>query len=289
MKVKEITQDDYEYPKKLLQIKDKPTKLYALGNIDLLNKTSIAIVGSRDCTEYGYKQAIRFAKELSQKNICIVSGMAKGIDSAAHIGAKMNLGGTVAVLGGGFNDIFPKENESLFKEILEDGGCIISEYAPNIMHESIYFPRRNRIVAGLSDALLVVEAKHRSGTSITAKYAVKQKKIVYCIPSSLESKNAYGTSRLIQNGAKLVTSSNDILKDFGISMLKKAKETKKHITIDKKYKEIYEKISHIPISINELQKITNKNIVEINSAITMLELQGAIKQVGINEYIRNEE
>lgn len=289
MKVKEITQDDYEYPKKLLQIKDKPTKLYALENIDLLNKTSIAIVGSRDCTEYGYKQAIRFAKELSQKNICVISGMAKGIDTAAHIGAKMYLGGTVAVLGGGFNDIFPKENESLFKEILEDGGCIISEYAPNIMHESIYFPRRNRIVAGLSDALLVVEAKHRSGTSITAKYAVKQKKIVYCIPSSLESKNAYGTSRLIQNGAKLVTSSNDILKDFGISMLKKAKETKKHITIDKKYKEIYEKISHIPISINELQKITNKNIVEINSAITMLELQGAIKQVGMNEYIRNEE
>lgn len=289
MKVKEITQDDYEYPKKLLQIKDKPAKLYVLGNIDLLNKTSIAIVGSRDCTEYGYKQAIKFAKELSQKNICVISGMAKGIDTAAHIGAKMYLGGTVAVLGGGFNDIFPKENESLFKEILEDGGCIISEYAPNIMHESIYFPRRNRIVAGLSDALLVVEAKHRSGTSITAKYAVKQKKIVYCIPSSLESKNAYGTSRLIQNGAKLVTSSNDILKDFGISMLKKTKETKKHITIDKKYKEIYEKISHIPISINELQKITNKNIVEINSAITMLELQGAIKQVGINEYIRNEE
>lgn len=289
MKVKEITQDDYEYPKKLLQIKDKPAKLYVLGNIDLLNKTSIAIVGSRDCTEYGYKQAIRFAKELSQKNICIVSGMAKGIDSAAHIGAKMNLGGTIAVLGGGFNDIFPKENESLFQEILEDEGCIISEYAPNIMHESIYFPRRNRIVAGLSDALLVVEAKHRSGTSITAKYAVKQKKTVYCIPSSLESKNAYGTSRLIQNGAKLVTSSNDILKDLGISMVKKAKETKKHITIDQKYKEIYEKISHIPISINELQKITNKNIVEINSAITMLELQGAIKQVGMNEYIRNEE
>lgn len=289
MKIKIITQENCEYPKKLLELKDKPEKLYVLGNTDLLNKKSVAIVGSRDCTEYGYKQAINFAKELSQKGLCVVSGMAKGIDTAAHIGAKTYLGGTVAVLGGGFNNVFPEENKSLFQEILEAGGCIISEYAPDAICQSANFPKRNRIVAGLGDALLVVEAKYRSGTSITAKFATKQNKTIYCIPSNLESKNSYGTNKLIQNGAKLVISPNDILKDFGINIIKKTKELRKYVTVDQKYKKIYEKISRVPISINELQKITNKSIVEVNFAITMLELQGAIKQVGMNEYIRNEE
>ena len=116
--IKIIKKDDKDYPNKLLKIKDAPDQLYVLGDVSLLNKKSLAIIGSRDCTEYGYRQAIRFSKEVAQQDICIVSGMAIGIDSAAHIGAKSECGKTVAVLGGGFNNIFPKENEELFYEIL---------------------------------------------------------------------------------------------------------------------------------------------------------------------------
>ena len=191
--IKIIKIKDKRYPTKLLKIKNPPEQLYVLGDESLLNKTSLAIIGSRDCTEYGYMQAVRFSKEVAQQDICIVSGMAIGIDSAAHIGAKCEIGKTVAVLGGGFNNIFPEENEELFYGILEAGGCIISEYAPDVEADSENFPRRNRIVSGLSDGVLVVEARYRSGTSITARFAKHQGKKIFCVPSNIDSTTGYGT------------------------------------------------------------------------------------------------
>ena len=129
--IKVLTPKDEQYPKSLLKIKSYPQKLYILGNIELLNKNSIAIVGSRSCTEYGKQYAFKFAKELGDANLCIISGLAKGIDTYAHMGAMESLGNTIAVLGGGFNNIYPKENTELFNKILDNGGCIISEYEPN--------------------------------------------------------------------------------------------------------------------------------------------------------------
>lgn len=287
-KIKIIKISDKSYPTKLLNIKKPPEQLYVLGDESLLNKKSLAIIGSRNCTEYGYNQAMRFAKEIANQNICIVSGMAEGIDSAAHIGSKSEIGKTIAVLGGGFNNIFPEENEGLFYEILEEGGCIISEYSPDTKADNKNFPIRNRIVSGLSEGVLVVEARYRSGTSITARFAKEQGKRIFCIPSNVDSTTGYGTGILVQEGAKLVLSPKDILQEFGISFLESTniKEKEQIIKIDKEYKAVYETLSRIPINTNEICKRTKKNIGEVNVILTMLELQGLIKQVGANEFIK---
>ena len=284
--IKIINKEDKNYPQKLLQIKNAPEQLYVLGNEELLNKQSLAIVGSRDCTEYGYEQAKRFAKELARENICIISGMAIGIDSAGHIGAKGEIGKTIAVLGSGFYHVFPKENEDLFYEILEEGGCIVSEYEPDIEPDSSYFPKRNRIVSGLSDGVLVVEAKKKSGSGITARLAKEQNKKVYCIPSNIDSKNGIGTGMLIQSGAKLVLTPEDILIDLGKNVTKNEIVEEVHVEVEEQYKEVYETLTRVPINVNEICKRTRRNTIEVNTTLTMLELQGLVKQVGANEFVK---
>ena len=284
--IKIIKKEDEAYPTKLLKISNPPKQLYILGDETLLDKKAIAIVGSRDCTQYGFEQAKKFAKEISKENICIISGMAIGIDSAAHIGAKTEIGKTIAVLGSGFNKIFPEENKELFFEILNQGGCIVTEYAPDVDAEYNNFPTRNRIVSGLSEGVLVVEAKYRSGTSITVKHAKKQGKKVFCIPSNLDSTTGVGTGRFIQQGAKLVLSSNDILAELGIS-----KENDEYIDeietkVNDEYREVYCVLTKIPINVNEICQKTHKNIIETNTILTMLELEGLVKQVGVNEFVK---
>jgi len=287
MDFKIVKKEDKEFPEKLLKIKDPPDQLYVLGDVSLLNKKSIAIIGSRDCTMYGYEQAKKFAKELAKENICIVSGMAIGIDSAAHIGAKCEIGRTIAVLGSGFNNIFPEENKDLFYEILEQSGCIITEYAPDVEPSYNNFLSRNRIVSGLSEGVLVVEARYRSGTSITAKYAKQQRKKIFCIPSNLENTTGVGTGKLIQNGAKLVLNSNDILLDIGIINDEQEEYVEEfEVEVKSEYKQIYNVLSKIPINVNEICKRTNKSIVEVNTTLTMLELEGLAKQVGVNEFVK---
>lgn len=282
--IKIIYKEDKNYPERLMQLKKPPRRLYVLGDESLLNKKSIAIIGSRDCTEYGYRQAVKFSKELSKNNICIVSGMAVGIDSAAHIGAKYEKGKTIAVLGSGFNNIFPKENKELFYSILENGGCIVSEYEPNMEYKSEYFPERNRIVSGLSDGLLVVEARHRSGTSITARYAKELGKDIYCIPTNLEETTGVGTGRLIQNGAKLVLTPDDILADLGFNVQDDNTYDEIEYEVDEQYKSIYDVLSRMPMNVNDIVKKSKKSMIEVNATLTMLELQGLVKQSGINEF-----
>ena len=180
-KIEIINKTDENYPKKLLQIKNPPKQLYVEGNSDLLNQTSIAIVGSRKATEYGKKYATIFAKKLAKAGISIVSGMATGIDSIAHIYSMKEDGKTIAVLGSGFNNIYPKENYYLYQKILQNRGCVITEYPPETEVDMANFPRRNRMISGLSIGVLVVEARKRSGSTITAKYAIQQKKEVFFV------------------------------------------------------------------------------------------------------------
>ena len=228
----------------------------------------------------------RFQKSYLGREICIISGMALGIDTAAHIGAKGNPGNTIAVLGSGFNNIYPKENIGLFKEILKNNGTIISEYPPDTMPESKNFPKRNRIISGMAEGVLVVEAMHRSGTTITAKYARKQNREIFCIPSNIGIKTGVGTNKLIQQGAKLITSANDILAELKMDIYKKQEVYEKRKNVKKEYREVYNLITNMPININEICQKTKLDIGKINEIILMLEIENLVKQLPGNEVIR---
>lgn len=279
-KIYEINETDRLYPKKLLQIKDRPNKIYVVGNIELLNNKSIAIVGSRISSTYGEYYAAKFAKEISKKGITIISGLAKGIDTVAHQNSKQEKGRTIAVLGCGFNHVYPKENEELFNEIIEDGGCIVSQYSPNTDINLKEVPFRNRIISALSDGVLIVEARYRSGSGVTAKYAFEQNKKVFCLPNQVGVTTGVGTNNLIKKGAILVTNPNEILTQIGENVEKDTEENEKtEFKIPNEYKEIYEKLEEGKIGINELARSLNQTIVQINQKLTLMELEGLIEML----------
>ena len=246
-----ISIKDKEYPQILKEIYDPPISLYCKGNIEILNKEAIAIVGCREATDYGKKASKYFAYNLAKQGINIISGLAKGVDSYAHIGVNQveaeenythkkvsqynivdkhnkmpehtsvenvenvnnckNYGKTIAVLGNGLNSIYPKENEILANQIIKNGGAIISEYPLGTKPEKMNFPARNRIISGMSKGVLVVEAKEKSGTLITVDFALEQGRDVFVVPGNINSLNSVGTNFLIKQGAKLVTHYSDIL------------------------------------------------------------------------------
>ena len=206
-----ITINDRCYPEQLRQIYDAPKKLYVRGNKDILGRFGIAIVGGRDNTKYGELVAKNLAYNLAKNEVNIISGLAKGIDSFAHIGAIYAKGKTIAVLGNGIDSIYPKENEIIAQKILEYGGAIISEYPVGAKIEKKNFPARNRIISGLSQGVIVVEAKEKSGSLITADFALEQGKDVYAVPGSITSSHSTGTNNLIKEGAIPVTSYEDVL------------------------------------------------------------------------------
>ena len=278
MRIKEIPITSDAYPNRLRDIPNPPNKLYVLGNEKLLKSNGIAIIGSRDYSEYGKKYAVKFAKELAEQNLTIISGMALGIDTFAHQGALKVNGKTIAVLGCGFNNIFPKENIGLMEEILQADGAVVTEYMPNIKVASGRLIERNRIVSGLSMGVLVIEAMHRSGTSITAGMAKEQEKTVFCLPRNLGDKNGVGTNRLIKDGAKLVTNSNDILDYFQIPKIRVSNTIHK-VKIPKEYETIYNAIEEQPTHIEVICKKLQTSISEINSALMLMEIEGYIKSL----------
>ena len=211
--IKLININDKNYPKLLKEIYDPPITIFAKGNINLLNKNCISIIGCRDATSYGILQTKKISYNLAKNNNIIVSGLAKGIDNAAHIGALMANGETIAVLGNGIDIVYPKENINTYKKILEKG-LIISEYIVGTTPEAKNFVARNRIISGLSRALVITEAKLKSGTMITTDFALEQGREIYVIPGRIDSKQSEGTNELIKQGANLITSANDILEDI---------------------------------------------------------------------------
>jgi DNA processing protein len=209
-----LTLADACYPKALLEIPDPPPLLYAKGKPELLNQPSIAIVGSRNATPQGEKTAEEFAHALSDSGYCIVSGLALGIDAAAHRGALLGRGGTVAAVGTGLDIVYPARHRQLAHEIAEKG-VLVSEFPIGTPSMAQNFPRRNRIISGLSRGCLVVEAHLQSGSLITARLAAEQGREVFAIPGSIHSPVAKGCHLLIKQGAKLVDSIHDILEELG--------------------------------------------------------------------------
>ena len=217
---------------------------------------------------------IDFAKELSKNNICVVSGLAMGIDAEAHLGALSQKGRTIAVIGSGFEHIFPEEHTNLYNQIIRCGGCIVSEYEPSRKADLTTFPQRNRIISGLAMGTLVVEAGYRSGSSITAKYTIEAQKPLFCIPSNIDSKQGVGTNRLLKQGAILITSPEDIL-DFYIL----PEEQEKEIEMPEQYQKIYRYLQYEPININEISRKANINMQELNSILSLMEIDGYVKSM----------
>ena len=205
-----ITIKDKEYPKNLKEIYDYPISLYIKGNKEILNNKNIAIIGCREYSEYGKACTLYFSQNLAKENINIISGLERGIDSFSHIGAIKAKGKTIAVVGNGLDTIYPKENYNLEKEIIRSGGAVISEYPIGTKAEKINFPARNRIISGMSDGVVVIEAKKKSGTILTVDFALEQGRDIYAVPGNINNINSTGTNELIKQGAKLITNYKEI-------------------------------------------------------------------------------
>ncbi len=277
--------ENKKFPEMLRKIKNPPKSLWVEGNVDLLNTISIAIIGSRKCSNYGEKWCKKFTKDLLEYNLTIVSGLAIGIDKTAHDTALKYGGKTIAVLPSGLKNIYPTENLNLYKNIINSGGAVVSEYMPEERCDKKKFLERNRIVSGLGIGTLVVEAGYRSGTSVTAKITKQNGKKVFCIPGSLDNSKSLGTNTMVKNGAILVTSVNDIICNY--KNLKKTRivQNIKKYEVSKEFQDIYELISEKPMEINLIAKLTDQNVSSVMAKITFLEIEGKIKRLGGNKIV----
>ena len=283
MQRKLIEYADIIYPEKLRELKNPPSRLYTCGNIKLLNKKGISIVGSRSNTQYGEKMCIEFTKNLTEYNLIIISGLAIGIDSIAHKTCLKYSGKTLAVLPCGLNNIYPKQNIELAKKIIKDGGLLITEYDDNIEADSKKFLERNRIVAGLGMGTLVVEGGYRSGTSVTAKITQELNKPVFCIPSSIENKKGFITNKLIKNGANLVTNVEDILNYFdNIKFKRKRKNLIKKeetVIIPQELKQIYKCLKNEELDINQISRKCKISIQETSYKLLLLQMEDLVEEL----------
>ncbi|GMQ60465.1 DNA-processing protein DprA [Vallitalea sediminicola] len=278
--------DDDLYPENLKNIYDYPYGIYVKG--DLEEKLPIiAIVGARRCTEYGREVAKLFGRELAKMGIIIISGMARGIDTAAHKGALEGKGKTYAVLGSGVNICYPKENYKLMDDISHNG-ALISEFPVNQIPKPGNFPLRNRIISGISDGVLVIEAAGKSGSLITADQALEQGKDVYSIPGRITDKLSEGTNNLIKMGAKMVTNIDDILEEISVSFSNEKQKNSENITLGlaEIEKIVYSCLSLEPLFIDDIHIKSNIPISELGLILTKLELKGVIKQLPNKYFIK---
>ena len=285
--IKSIDYNDKNYPRSLKSIKEPPMKLYYEGNYDLINSLCFSIVGSRDLTTYGRKIEQKFVKDLCLRGITIVSGMAVGADTVAHKETLKHGKKTIAVLPCGFHHIYPEQNEELYHQIIENGGLVVSEYEPNIKAQSAYFLKRNRIVAGLSQGLLVVEAKSRSGTSVTAKLAKEQGKKVFALPGRLDSKNGVGVNRLIkEEGAIMTISVGDIIDEIPEFQDLVKEISKQNDFVKKEYRKIYSILNEEPLGLDEICFKTNNSIQATLNLLSMMEMDDLIEEIVGAGYVR---
>lgn len=280
-----VTREDREYPEKLKNIYQPPDALYYKGKLPAQEKKSIAVIGARNCSYYGKHTAEFFSEQLSKMGFDIISGLAKGIDSAGHTGALRAEGQTFGILGCGITECYPKENLSLYENVSIHGG-ILSEYGPGIPPLPCYFPMRNRIISGLSDGILVVEAKERSGSLITADFGLDQGKEIYAVPGRIDDRLSTGCNRLIQMGAKPVIKPEDIAEDFKIGYGIKSKNSKKiNYLLETKEKIVYASLSLEPRHIEQIAAETKYSLQEVMSLLVSLEIKDMIKQIGKNYFV----
>jgi DNA processing protein len=277
-----LTLADSAYPQSLLEIADPPNVLYVRGNAALLQKRGLAMVGSRNATPQGLQTAENFAKTLAGQGLCIISGLALGIDAAAHRGALAAGGETIAVIGTGADRIYPARNKELALAIVEHG-AIVSEFALGTPAIAANFPRRNRIISGLSCGVLVVEAASESGSLITARLAGEQGREVFAIPGSIHSPVARGCHKLIKQGAKLVETAQDVLEELGnIDQQPPSTETPTH----SEQNPLLTALGHDPCGLDELVERTGQRADQLLGELLTLELSGQLATLPGNRYQR---
>lgn len=222
-KIEIITVKDREYPLKLYQLYDKPIVLLVKGDKKILKEFSLAMIGCRKNTIYGEIVAKSLAKRMAQNAIVSVSGLAVGIDSFCHLGTLEGKGKTIGVIGSGFDYFYPKENQKLAERILAEGGGLVSEYLPDEKPDKLHFVARNRIISGLADGVVVIEAQEKSGTMLTVDFALEQGKTVFAVPGNINSACSKGTNALIKQGAKILTNWEDIVEEYPLKFLQEEK------------------------------------------------------------------
>ncbi|KJV07003.1 DNA-binding protein [Methylocucumis oryzae] len=282
-----LTISDADYPELLKQIADPPPVLFVRGHANVLSLPQLAMVGSRNPSALGKETAYSFARTLARLGFAITSGLALGIDAASHQGALDGQGVTIAVAGTGLDRVYPAQHKDLALAIVESG-ALVSEFPPGTLAKANHFPRRNRIISGLSIGLLVVEAAKQSGSLITARLALEQNREVFAIPGSIHNPLARGCNALIREGAKLVETTNDIVEELGQfnqideEFYNESTQSK----LDLEQQTILNLVMFSPTSIDTLVQNSGLSVEEISSTLLILELQGYIEATAAGCYIR---
>lgn len=288
--IKILTFFDDSYPKRLKQIYDPPIVIYYKGEILTTDSYALAVVGTRKITGYGRQVTQKFTTLLVGRNLTIVSGLARGVDTVAHQTALDEGGRTIAVLGGGLNQIFPPENAVLASKIIEGFGAVITEFPPNYPSLAGNFPSRNRIIAGLSLGVLVTEAAEDSGSLITARVALDQGREVFAVPGPITSALSKGPADLIKEGARLAYSADDILEELGIDMNQSsarqlADKGQNYLKLSDDEKVIIECLENETKHIDEIVRETSKSSAQVSATLVKLEIMGLVKNLGGGNYI----
>jgi DNA processing protein len=281
-----LTWEDAGYPALLREIDASPPVLYVRGTLTEADQFALAVVGTRSAGSYGQQVTERLVTELARGQVTIVSGLALGIDTLAHNAALDAGGRTIAVLACGLNLVYPSRNAKLARRIVESGqGVLISDYPLDVKPESGNFPARNRIISGLSQGVLVVEAGEESGALITAGFALKQGREVFAIPGSIFASRSLGTNRLIQDGARLVLEVKDILDALNLFMIPQQVEVQRALPENTEERVLLALLGHEPVHIDELILSSNLPAPTVTATLTMLELKGLAKSVGQTQFV----
>ena len=282
--VKVLTWHDQDYPSRLKEIYDYPPILYVRGSLLPEDEWCLAVVGTRRATVYGRQVTEEIVADLAQSKITIVSGLAKGIDSVAHQAALEAGGRSIAVFACGLDIVYPAENANLARRIMQHG-ALISEYPLGTRPKADNFPRRNRIMSGLSLGVLIAEAGETSGAMITARLALEQNREVFAIPGSILSPASNGTNHLIQEGAKLVRDYTDILEELNLTAVARQIEMKEVIPASDTESLLLKQLSAEPTHIDEICRSSGLSTSAVSSTLAMMELKGLVKQVGAMNYV----
>jgi DNA processing protein len=279
-----LTWEDEGYPKRLMEIDQPPPVLYVRGDLLPQDEFSVAIVGTRRVTAYGRQVAENVAGFLARNGLTVISGMARGVDAVAHNAALDAGGRTLAVLGNGVDRIYPPEHRKLAEMIMQNG-ALISDYPLGTPPDSLNFPARNRIISGLAQAVVIVEAGDRSGALITASFAADQGRDVFAVPGNVNAPQSVGTNRLIQQGAHPLVNPQEILETLNLTLVNQHQEARVVLPADVNEAQLLRVITQEPVHIDEICNQTAMPIETITATLAMMELKGMVRQVGGMHYI----